>query len=79
MLRLAQGQTDAAARSIQTLLAGIRTRPARARALAAAVEILLVADNPEQARTAAADLLRNLGTVARPLKVTINTFFCCRV
>jgi hypothetical protein len=41
LLRLAQGQIDAAAASIRAVLLDTRVRDARARMLAAAVEILL--------------------------------------
>jgi DNA-binding CsgD family transcriptional regulator len=56
LLRLAQGQIEAAAASIRTVLLDTQTRPARARALAAAVEILLAARDLDNARAAAAEL-----------------------
>ena len=56
LLRLAQGQTDAAAASISGVLLDTRARVARARMLGAAVEILLAAGDHENARGAAAEL-----------------------
>src|SRR5262245_34120321 len=56
LLRLAQGQIDAAAASISGVLLDTRVAPARARLLAAAVEILLAADDLEHARAAAMEL-----------------------
>ena len=55
LLRLAQGQIDAAAASIRGVLLDTRARAARARLLAAAVEILLAADDPASAREASAE------------------------
>jgi DNA-binding CsgD family transcriptional regulator len=56
LLRLAQGQVDAAAVSIRSVLTDTRSRAARASVLTAAVEILLAADDLPQARAAAAEL-----------------------
>ena len=56
LLRLAQGQIDAAAASIRGALLDTRARAARARMLAAAVEILLAADDLASARAASAEL-----------------------
>ena len=56
LLRLAQGQIEAAAASIRGVLIDTRTRPARTRALAAAVEILLRAGDPAAARATADEL-----------------------
>jgi ATP/maltotriose-dependent transcriptional regulator MalT len=56
LLRLAQGQNDAAADSIRGVLVDTQARAARARLLAAAVEILLAARDLENARAAAAEL-----------------------
>jgi DNA-binding CsgD family transcriptional regulator len=56
LLRLAQGQVDAAAASIRSVLLDTRIRAARARLLAAAVEILLAAGDLENARAAATEL-----------------------
>jgi DNA-binding CsgD family transcriptional regulator len=56
LLRLAQGQIDAAAASIRAVLLDTRVRAARARMLAAAVDILLAAGDLEGARAAATEL-----------------------
>lgn len=56
LLRLAQGQIDAAALSIRSVLMGTQTPAARARTLGAAVEILLVAKDLEHACSAAEEL-----------------------
>ena len=56
LLRLAQGQVDAAVASIRGMLPDTRQRPARARTLAAAVEIMLAAGDLETSRAAAAEL-----------------------
>jgi DNA-binding CsgD family transcriptional regulator/tetratricopeptide (TPR) repeat protein len=56
LLRLAQGEIDAAAASIRSVLLDTRTQAARARMLAAAVEILLAAGDLENARAAATEL-----------------------
>src|SRR6188474_230077 len=56
LLRLAQGEIDAAAASIRSVLLDTRTQAARARMLAAAVDILLAASDLENARTAATEL-----------------------
>jgi DNA-binding CsgD family transcriptional regulator len=55
-LRLAQGQIDAAAVSIRGALVDTRAPAARARVLAAAIEILLAARDLENARAATGDL-----------------------
>jgi DNA-binding CsgD family transcriptional regulator len=57
LLRLAQGEIDAAAASIRSVLLDTRTQAARARMLAAAVEILLAAGDLENARATATELL----------------------
>ncbi len=67
LLRLAQGQTEAAAASIRGVLLDARARAARARMLAAAVEILLAARDLENARAAAAELAEIAGTIGAPL------------
>ncbi len=67
LLRLWQGHIDAAAASIQSVLADTRAQPARARALAAAVEILLAACDLEPARGAAAELSDIAGALGAPL------------
>ena len=56
LLRLAQGQIDAAAASIRSLLVDTRVLASRARLLAAAVDIQLAAGDVEHARAAAAEL-----------------------
>jgi DNA-binding CsgD family transcriptional regulator len=56
LLRLAQGQIDAAAASIRSVLLDTRALISRARILPAAVEILLAADDLAAARAAAAEL-----------------------
>ena len=56
LLRLAQGEIDAAAASIRGALLDSRTQAARARTLAAAVDILLAAGDVEHARAAATEL-----------------------
>jgi DNA-binding CsgD family transcriptional regulator len=56
LLRLAQGQTDAAAASIRPLLSETQPRGARARILGAVVEILAAAGDLETAQAAAAEL-----------------------
>lgn len=56
LLRLAQGHADSAAASIRTVLPEIQAGGARARILAAAVDILLAAGDVEGARAAAVDL-----------------------
>jgi DNA-binding CsgD family transcriptional regulator len=56
LLRLAQGQVETAAASIRNVLLDTKSRATRARALAAAVEILLAADDLEGATGAATEL-----------------------
>ena len=56
LLRLAQGEIEAAAASIRSVLLDTRTQTARARMLAAAVDILLAAGDLEHARAAATEL-----------------------
>jgi ATP/maltotriose-dependent transcriptional regulator MalT len=67
LLRLAQSQIDAAAASIRGVLLDTRVRNARARMLAAAVEILLAAGDLENARAAAAELAEIARTIGAPL------------
>ena len=67
LLRLGQGHIDAAAASIHSVLADTRALPARARALAAAVEILLAAGDIQQARAAAAELSEIAAALGAPL------------
>jgi DNA-binding CsgD family transcriptional regulator len=56
LLRLAQGQIDAAAGSIRSVLLDTPAQISRARMLPAAVEILLAADDVAAARVASAEL-----------------------
>jgi DNA-binding CsgD family transcriptional regulator len=67
LLRLAQRRIDAAAAAIRGVLLDTRERAARARMLAAAVEILLAAHDPENARTAAEELAQIAGFIDAPL------------
>jgi ATP/maltotriose-dependent transcriptional regulator MalT len=67
LLRLAQGQVDAAAASIRGVLIDTQARASRARTLAAAVEILLAAGDLEQARAAAAELSEIANAMGAPL------------
>jgi DNA-binding CsgD family transcriptional regulator len=69
LLRLAQGDIEAAARSIRSVLADTTSVPARARALAAAVEILLAARDLEHARAAAAELADIASALGAPLLI----------
>ena len=66
LLRLAQGQIDAAVASIRTVLAETQLRPARTRLLPAAVEILLTAGDIDNARAAAAELSEIAQAVGTP-------------
>jgi DNA-binding CsgD family transcriptional regulator len=56
LLRLAQGQIEAAAASIRSVLIDTRAATSRALSLAAATEILLAAGDRDHARVAAAEL-----------------------
>jgi DNA-binding CsgD family transcriptional regulator len=67
LLRLTQGQIDVAAASIRTVLLDTRTRAARARMLAASVEILLAADDLANARVAATELAEIAAAFGAPL------------
>jgi tetratricopeptide (TPR) repeat protein len=67
LLRLAQGQIDAAAASIRGVLLDTGVRATRARMLAAAVEILLATEDLENARAAAAELAELASTIGAPL------------
>jgi DNA-binding CsgD family transcriptional regulator/tetratricopeptide (TPR) repeat protein len=67
LLRLAQKKIDAAAASIRGVVLDTRTQAARARMLAAAVEILLAAGDVEQARAAASELSAIAGAIGAPL------------
>jgi ATP/maltotriose-dependent transcriptional regulator MalT len=63
LLRLAQGEIDAAAAAIRSVLLDTRTQAARARLLAAAVEILVAAGDVESARAAASELSSIAGAI----------------
>jgi DNA-binding CsgD family transcriptional regulator len=67
LLRLAQGQTEAAATSIRAALADTTARASRARLLPAAVDILLSVGDREQARSAAAELSEIATAVGAPI------------
>ena len=67
LLRLAQGRVEAAAASIRGVLLDTPVRAARARMLAAAVEILLAAGDLENARGAAAELAEIAAAIGAPL------------
>jgi DNA-binding NarL/FixJ family response regulator len=62
LLRLAQGRTEAAAALIRTALAGVTDRLARARLLAAQVEIAIADGDPATAAVAADELDAVAGT-----------------
>jgi len=66
LLRLAQGRRDDAAAAIGRVLQEARHRRVRARALGAAVEILLACDDTAAARRAADELEELARTVATP-------------
>ena len=67
LLRLAQGQIEAAVASMRGVLLDTRERAARARMLAAAVEVLLAAGDLEHARAAAAELVEITNGIGAPL------------
>ena len=67
LLRLVQGQVDAAAASIRNVLLDTRAQATRARILAAAVEILLTAGDNEQARVASTELSEIARALDAPL------------
>jgi DNA-binding CsgD family transcriptional regulator len=67
LLRLAQGQIDAAAASIRSVLLDTPAQVSRARMLPAAVEILLAADDVAAARAASAELSEITGAFGAPL------------
>jgi DNA-binding CsgD family transcriptional regulator len=67
LLRLAQGQVDTATASIRSVLLDTKSRAPRARALVAAVEILLAAHDLEGASAAAAELSDIAIAVGAPL------------
>jgi len=63
LLRLAQGRIDAAAVSIRGVLVDTRAPAARARVLAAAIEILLAAKDLDNARAATGELTDIAGRI----------------
>jgi len=67
LLRLTQGHADAAAAAIRGVLLDTQARAARARMLAAAVEILLAAHDPASAREASAELSEIAASFDAPL------------
>jgi len=67
LLRLAQGRIGDAAASIRGVLTDARGRATRARTLAAAVEILLAADDVDHARVAAVELSDIAGAIGAPV------------
>jgi DNA-binding CsgD family transcriptional regulator/tetratricopeptide (TPR) repeat protein len=67
LLRLAQGQIDAAAASIRSVLLDTQAQISRARLLPAAVEILLAADDVPAARAASAELSELARAFGAPL------------
>ena len=67
LLRLAQGHVDAAAASVRGVLLDTKGRAPRARALAAAVDILLAAGDVEGARRAATELSEMAAALGAPL------------
>jgi ATP/maltotriose-dependent transcriptional regulator MalT len=67
LLRLTQGHADAAAAAIRGVLLDTQARAARARLLAAAVEILLAADDPASAREASTELSEIATSFGAPL------------
>ena len=67
LLRLAQGDIDAALAAIRSALVDTSARAARARVLSAAVEILLAAADVESARAAAAELSDIANAIGTPL------------
>ena len=67
LLRLAEGQVDAAAASIRSVLLDTQVRASRARMLPAAVEILLAADEVAAARAASAELSEIAQVFGAPL------------
>lgn len=72
LLRLAQGQLDAAAASIRGVLLETRSQEARARVLAAAVEIFMTAGDVDSARSAADELSRIASAIGAPLLQTAS-------
>jgi DNA-binding CsgD family transcriptional regulator len=67
LLRLAQGQVDAATSSIRVALEQAKGRPARCRLLPAYTEIMIAARDVEAARAGAEELTQLAETIAAPL------------
>jgi DNA-binding CsgD family transcriptional regulator len=67
LLRLAQGQTDAAATAVRLAIDEARPGPARTRLLPAYAEIMLAAGDVSAARTAAEELTRLAGDLGAPV------------
>jgi DNA-binding CsgD family transcriptional regulator/tetratricopeptide (TPR) repeat protein len=67
LLRLAQGQVEAASASIRNVLLDTQAQATRARILAAAVDILLAAGDVAPARAASAELLEVARALDAPL------------
>jgi DNA-binding CsgD family transcriptional regulator/tetratricopeptide (TPR) repeat protein len=67
LLRLAKGEIDAAAAAIRNALLDAQTQAARARVLAAAVEILLPAGDVGTAQTASVELSQVASAIGAPL------------
>jgi ATP/maltotriose-dependent transcriptional regulator MalT len=67
LLRLARGQTDAAAAAIRRVIDEARDRRTRSRVLPACVEIMLAAGDVEAARVAADELSRIAAELGAPL------------
>jgi DNA-binding CsgD family transcriptional regulator len=66
LLRLAQGQIDAAAASIRSVLLDVRVRASRATMLMAAVDIVLAAGDLDEARVAALELAQIAAAIGTP-------------
>jgi DNA-binding NarL/FixJ family response regulator len=72
LLRLAQGRVDAAAAAIRTALDEAQDRLARAKVLAAYVEIVLAADDVPAARTAADELSQSAADLGMPFLQAVS-------
>jgi DNA-binding CsgD family transcriptional regulator len=71
-LRLARGQVDAAAASIRSALAEIQERGARCRVLAAAVDVLIAANDVPDARLMATELAEYAASLDAPFLRAIS-------
>jgi DNA-binding CsgD family transcriptional regulator len=74
LLRLAEGHAEAAAAAIRSVLLDTSTRAARARLLAAAVDILIAARDLDNARTAAAELSVIANHLGAPLLAAASAY-----